>query len=1595
MPIKTFLRTFSQNSTLSKRLFILLVFILGFLPAFSQLEKRFDTLLQKADSSYRSKRYDSSLVHYIDAFNLIKANTTNNYLASFAPDVVLRIGMSLRELNDLPKAQKYLTNSLLLARAAKSTITIENALLELYTLHRNIAANDISFPYPVVAVTEETSVFFPITKVEKYASDSIRITVNAGRYDGLTDSIQKAVIYQRDSAGRKPWLPGRGLNCYVRKLTDNTIILHATNDTAFYVSPRDLIYIKARVPVSWRNLDMAPLLTNGIVFTNNYREPVYNYRYLYYYADSLINNDLASVIKYQVDDVVQTLAADTATDRKFLVKGDKGIFAGENVMLALSHSNAEHIRLFNHFINEYPLKYRGNLFKFSEIYATWVINNTPLVNADIRPFLLGYTGGTKRQQMAANFSADIKERELINKWFNEGMQMAVTDNTDSSQFMASLIKDATTALNDKYNYGWGDYLAAFTEKKLQNLSRADSLFKASLKQFGAGQNKEGMLWAQNALANLKKSREIKIQVQSGHLLPYIIAPSPNARYLATAGRYDQFIKVWDMTLGKEIASFTAHEDEINSLHYSPDGRYLISSSDDSTVRIWNAYDYSLLKTIRSKKPEWDAIFTPDTKQIVAGGKDSLIKFIDLASGDITRTLKLHKGAISTLQFSPVNEEVLFSSGTDSTIYKWDLTDNSMDHWYREKGKIIYMGISNNGRYMYNVTNRGFINIWDLEVSKKVHNATINMYAESDTSSFDPGHFAKPSFSPDSKLLAYAAHRDTMVMYYLPTNQFRNYYRRKGDNTWYDVAFSSDGTYMINRTSTGGPLRIYNMSSWEFFSEKSSLNFRDIKTYYSIPLTTQFTHDDNGLIIVDDAIYKADLRNGSKTKITYGYYPFQNNLIMLNDSISIQADTKTPYLFFYNLKTNKTQQQFYLSDISEQLEQFEISADKKTVFLSGNYGSISAWDITSGKLLFEKKIYNEKNSGYYSLRYDSLRKRLYAISKSDKLFILDPVSGRVNDSLVANAAVTVEVTPLYLYVACGKSTVYKYDATTLKLIKKIKVSNSGMDCGGSVMSPDYRYLVVKLGTGIATIDTKNDKVLYEKKDHDFETGMLSVSHNSQMLSTGGFDSRINLYDLATGNKLANIYTPREKDLMITTGDNYYLTSKNTLDAISFSYNNTSYGFEQFDARFNRPDLVLKKINRADSSLLLSYYAAYQKRLKKLNLNEKSLGNDVHLPVIRLKDKFSLRPATILDEYELKISCFDASYPLKAVHVLINNNPLYGSTGKLLETNTGKAELAIKIPLSAGTNIIKAYCTNSKGAKSLPETFEIFSNYTATIKTYFIGIAVSNYKDTSMNLRFAAKDVRDLAASFSKMYKNYEADTLIDEKATKENILALRKKLMQTGVNDKVIISVNGHGLLSDSLDFYYATWDNDFARPAARGIKYEDLEALLDGIPARKKLMLIDACHSGALDKEELLAQQNNKKKNPPAETQPSDSVKGFAARGTITRNTKSKMDANSSYEMMQNLFADLNAGNGAVIISAAGGMEYAFESDTWNNGVFTYCIRKGLEEQQADKETGNFSGSVDVQELKDYVSRKVSELTKGKQRPVSRRENMDYVWIVW
>jgi uncharacterized caspase-like protein len=251
---------------------------------------------------------------------------------------------------------------------------------------------------------------------------------------------------------------------------------------------------------------------------------------------------------------------------------------------------------------------------------------------------------------------------------------------------------------------------------------------------------------------------------------------------------------------------------------------------------------------------------------------------------------------------------------------------------------------------------------------------------------------------------------------------------------------------------------------------------------------------------------------------------------------------------------------------------------------------------------------------------------------------------------------------------------------------------------------------------------------------------------------------------------------------------------------------------------------------------------------------------------------------------------------------------------------------------------------------------------------------------------ARQFAGLKGSFANIY----IDTLFNNNVVLENVATLKEKLLSSKVDDEVILFTSGHGMLDDSLDFYFATYDIDFRHPERRGISFDDFENILDSIPARKKLFLMDACHSGEVDKDEVteMTASNTTKKE---DITFRGNVRSYGTR-SVDPATQSGVTLNNSFELMQELFSGLDKGTGTTVISAAAGKGYALESPLWNNGVFTFSIINGLKNRAADK---NRDGAITISELKDYSIKEVQLLTDGQQKPTARRESINYDWKIW
>ena len=268
--------------------------------------------------------------------------------------------------------------------------------------------------------------------------------------------------------------------------------------------------------------------------------------------------------------------------------------------------------------------------------------------------------------------------------------------------------------------------------------------------------------------------------------------------------------------------------------------------------------------------------------------------------------------------------------------------------------------------------------------------------------------------------------------------------------------------------------------------------------------------------------------------------------------------------------------------------------------------------------------------------------------------------------------------------------------------------------------------------------------------------------------------------------------------------------------------------------------------------------------------------------------------------------------------------------------------------------------------------------AKVKTYIIALGIDKYKGRLPELKYAVND----AQSVVKMYqdsigKATEIDTFFNANATKTNLMQLRKKLLRTKPNDKIIVLLSGHGSAENS-EFYFETQDEK------ERIAFDDIETLLDGIPALRKLVLIDACQSGRLDREEITAVAPKAQDNKTTQ----------GNKGNLKTQDFNE-DSLDPFARMLNIFNDIGYHSGTTVIAATSGKSSAKENSNLQHGFFSYAFLEAIKHQSADF---NKDGSISIAELQKYIAAKVSDLgdTYGQQQYTDmRQENIEFNWSVW
>jgi len=253
--------------------------------------------------------------------------------------------------------------------------------------------------------------------------------------------------------------------------------------------------------------------------------------------------------------------------------------------------------------------------------------------------------------------------------------------------------------------------------------------------------------------------------------------SPDSKYVLTASN-DSTARLWD-TQGKEILRFNGHNDRVIDASFSGSGEKIVTIGLDNSIRLWDI-NGDLLEVFGgyNETPRY-AIFSYDDGYITTQSLDDTTRWYDMDGNMLEKDFWNRECYISSSFFSPSGKQILTAS-RDGTAKLWNL--NSKQNI--ELGESYYASFSPYDEYIVTI-NWNEITIWDYFGNK------INSFVASEDM------VNTVEFSADGSFLLSCSKDNTAILWDLKGNEIQSFTGNGNEVT--SASFSPDGKYIIMTT----------------------------------------------------------------------------------------------------------------------------------------------------------------------------------------------------------------------------------------------------------------------------------------------------------------------------------------------------------------------------------------------------------------------------------------------------------------------------------------------------------------------------------------------------------------------------------------------------------------------------------------------------------------------------------------------------------------------------------------------------------------------------------------------------------------------------
>ena len=423
-----------------------------------------------------------------------------------------------------------------------------------------------------------------------------------------------------------------------------------------------------------------------------------------------------------------------------------------------------------------------------------------------------------------------------------------------------------------------------------------------------------------------------------------VALSSDGKILASAS-LDKTIKLWNVTTGKVISTFSGHQSPVLSMAFSPDGTTLASASADKTIKLWNITTGKVISTFSGhQSPVLRVAFSPDGKTLASASDDKTIKLWNITTGKVIATFSGHQDIVNSMAFSP-DGKTLASGSADNTIKLWHITTGKLISTFsRHQSRVNSVAFSPDGKTLASASADETIKLWNVTTGKLI--STFRGHQ----------HFVLwVAFSPDGKTLASASADKTIKLWNITTDKvIPNFSGHQ--NQVKSLAFSPDGKTLVS-ASADKTIKLWNITTGKLISTFSGHQYQVNSVAFSPDGKTLASASDDKTIKLWNVTTGKLIStfNGHQDRVnSVAFSPVSSsegsaaigNPQGFGKTLASASDDKTIKL--WNITTGKVISTF--SGHQSRISSVAFSPDGKTLATASWDKTIKLWNVTTGKVI---------------------------------------------------------------------------------------------------------------------------------------------------------------------------------------------------------------------------------------------------------------------------------------------------------------------------------------------------------------------------------------------------------------------------------------------------------------------------------------------------------------------------------------------------------------------------------------------------------------------------------------------------------------------